>query len=257
MAARDHRQGTALALVSEPPARSPERQALADALSLLAERQRGLENCRTAIRAAEAMEAEAAGTLHVAQAALNQAKEDRAAEITAAAAAGAPVPSSDRQRLARQRVGEAEDELEAVRQSVASVRVPLEDWEYWNEHAADGVRTAVADVAATMLPDAVSAVMTAIKNAETCMRTAHLIYRASVDRRQGGPADEARRQTINDVQGLGNARWSIQDYSRGTAPDWLRAIGNLRTDPDAAFPELQTVTDLLPGEPGPGAAMRG
>ena len=256
MAARDHRQGTALALVSEPSARSPERQALADAIDLLAERQRGLENCRAAIRAAESMEAEAAGALRVAQAELNQAKEDRAAEITAAASAGAAVPSSARQRLARQRGGEAEDELEAVRQSVASVRVPQEDWEYWTEHAADGVRTAAADVAAVELPAAIAVAMTAIKNAETCVRTAQLIYQAAGDRRAITEADKQRQANMNGLTGLANGNWTTRDFSRGTAPNWLQAVARLRADPDAAFPELQTVTDLLPGEPGLGASMR-
>ncbi|MCJ2056849.1 hypothetical protein MKL09_09810 [Methylobacterium sp. J-048] len=256
MASRDHRQGTALVLVSEPPIRSVERQTLADALDLLAERQRGLENCRAAIRAAESMEAEAAGALHVAQADLNQAKEDRAAEITAAAAAGAAVPSSDRQRLARQRVGEAEDELEAVRQSVASVRVPLEDWEYWTEQANDVVRTAVADVAATELPAAIAVAMTAIKNAETCVRTAQLIYQAGADRRSHDEADKQRQATMNGLNALANGNWTTRDFSRGTAPNWLQAVARLRTDPDTAFPELQAVADLLPGEPGPGASAR-
>ena len=257
MAARDHRQGTALALVSEPSVRSIERQALADALNLLAERQRGLENCRAAIRAAEAMEAEAAGALRTAQAELNQAKEDRAAEITAAASAGAVVPSSDRQRLARQRVGESEDELEAVRQSLGSVRVPLEDWEYWTEQAQDVVRTAVANVAAAELPAAIAVAVTAIKNAETCVRTAQLIYQASADRRSHVETDKQRQATMNGLNALASGAWTTRDFSRGTAPNWLQAVARLRTDPDAAFPELQTVTDLLPGEPGPGAAMRG
>lgn len=257
MAARDHRQATTLALVSEPKPRSPERQALADAITLLAERQRGLENCRAAIRAAEAMEADAAAVLTAAQADLDQAKESRAAEITAAASSGSVVPWSDRHRLARQRVGEAEDELDAVRQSVAMVRVPLEDWEYWTEQAQDCVRTAVADVAAVELPAAIAAATVAIKSAETCLRTADLIYRASADQRLAGSAGDGRREAMNAVLALGNARWSTADYSRGTAPDWLRAIQSLRTDPDAAFPELQHVVDLLPGEPGPGASMRG
>ena len=256
MAARDNRQGTALALVSEPQARSPERQALADALALLAERQRGLENCRAAIRAAEAMEAEAVGALHVAQGDLNQAKEDRAAEITAAAAAGVAVPSSDRQRLARQRVGEAEDELEAVRQSLTSVRVPLEDWEYWTEQASDLVRTAAADVAAVELPAAIATALTAIKNAETCVRTAQLIYQAAGDRRSHGETDKRRQATMNGLNALANSTWTTRDFSRGTAPDWLQAVARLRTDPDARFPELQTVADLLPGEPGPSAQAR-
>lgn len=256
MAARDHRQGTALALVSEPPVRSPERQALADAISLLAERQRGLENCRAAIRAAESMETEAAGALRTAQAELNQAKEDRAAEITAAAASGSAVPSSDRQRLARQQVGKAEDELEAVRQSLASVRAPLEDWEYWAEQAADMVRTAAADVAAVELPAAIATAFTAIKNAETCVRTAQLIYQASGDRRVHGDADKQRQATMNSLNALANGTWTTRDFSRGTAPNWLQAVARLRTDPDATFPELQTVTDLLPGEPGPGAQVR-
>ncbi|MBY0255386.1 MAG: hypothetical protein K2X54_29045, partial [Methylobacterium organophilum] len=133
---------------------------------------------------------------------------------------------------------------------------PLEDWEYWTEQAADVVRTAVADVAAVELPAAIAAALMAIKNAETCVRTAQLIHHAAGDRRTFGDSDKQRQATMNSLNALSNSTWTTRDFSRGTAPDWLQAVARLRTDPDARFPELQTVKDLLPGEPGPGAPAR-
>ena len=97
---------------------------------------------------------------------------------------------------------------------------------------------------------------TAIKNAETCVRTAQIIYQAAGDRRSHGDVDKQRLATMNGLNGLANSTWTTRDFSRGTAPNWLQAVARLRTDPDARFPELQTVADLLPGEPGPGTQVR-
>lgn len=235
---------------SEPSLRSPERQALADAIAKAEEHRRGLDACRAAIQAAEAMEATAEAAVRNAQAEVAEAKSARAAEITAAAGAGQAVPSSDRQRLARQREVEAQDELEAVRASLEAVRAPLSDWEYWAENCAEKVRKAASDVAAAQVPDAIAVALRAIKNAEICVRSAYAAHRAAAD--VAGGQDLAMTSRINALLNFAGSNWEFRDPSRGDGPEWHRTVAALLTDPDVVLPAVREVADMVPGEPGPG-----
>ena len=243
------RQGVASA-IPEPLTRGPERQALAKAIATAEEHRKGLEACRAAIQAAEAMEAVAEAAVEAARTEVEQAKSDRAAEITAAAAAGQIVPPSVRQREARQREVEAQDELEAIRSSMAVVRAPLSDCEYWAQNSAERVGAAASRVVALRLPEAIAVAMKAIKNAEVCVRTAHAAYRAASS---GNPGDLNLTAQINVLNGMAGANWEYRDPNRGDAPDWRRALAELQENPDAPVPVIRDVADMSPGEPGPGA----
>ncbi len=244
------RRQEAVISASEPSLRSPERQALAEAIAKAEEHNKGLAACRAAIQAAEGMEATAEAALRDAQAEVEQAKASRAAEITAAAAAGQSVPSSDRQRLARQREVEAQDELEAVRSSLEAVRAPLSDWEYWAQNCAEKVRKAAADVATAQVPEAIAVALRAIKNAEVCVRSAYAAHSAVTD--VAGGQDQAMSARINALLNFVPGTWDYRNPSRGDGPEWNRAVAALLTDPDAPLPAVREVADMVPGEPGPG-----
>lgn len=237
----------------QPGDRSPERQRLAEAIKAATAARKRLDKGRQAVALAEEMEAKAQDALDLAREELQAAQEARAAEIATAATQGRVAAGGTRGRQARDAIAEAEDELEALRQALATVREPLDDLEYLVAKAEEEVRLAIVAVVGAELPAAIRAYEMALKHAAVSGRILYALRQLSFDQDHKLPPDVAAwREYANNLLGSFSVR-SLEhvETSLAPAPAWMMTAERLKTDPDAPFPEQLMLPDPLPGEPGP------
>jgi hypothetical protein len=115
--------------LTKPPARTPERQALADAIVRMDVASLALTAGRRAVERARDSVVKTEGALEGARGAATEAADQRASELAAAAATGKPAAMNATRKAARTALEDAELEAEAAATALAKLKSNLGDLE--------------------------------------------------------------------------------------------------------------------------------
>lgn len=239
----------ALKVVGDGGARSPERESLAAAIAEAAEYRATADATRAGVARARAMIADATARLDAANADAAKAREAHAERAITAASTGAPMVPDGSLRDARQRAGDATDDLEAAQAALAAVEASLEDEEYRERKSIERVGEA-ADLVLQAVPiegmlEEAARVQREVIEKRTVLLMLTAQYRQwksdGSHQRLYASNDELLVARISKFLGVGESLLPSTGNSPiyGESPaaqQWLQAREALLTDPDAVLP---------------------
>jgi hypothetical protein len=228
------RTTTKLRIVRKPPARSAEREKLAEAVANHAAATRGISNARAALARAVAFRTDAVARLEKAKVSVEKAKDKAVASAVGKAAGGAP--GADALRLARQAEIDATDALEVAREAIAECEEKLVQYEkdlQWAEpQLANAVdRVIAAECGASVLEEA--------RKLQEALFAKRLELRAMAmsGQMQGDLLADANRPLFDCMLPSGNGTpFSPQWRAHPAQLRWEQMRADLAKDADAETP---------------------
>jgi hypothetical protein len=227
-------------------ARSPERQALADAIEAVAQAERAEENGRAAV--ARAVELVNAGTAKLAEAsaAVVAAKERHTAAVASAIGKGTAVPAGTL-KSARAAEADAEDDLAAATAALEQLQTALADLEAETGRASVHVQAAINAVLAEVAPGLVASIAQHRSQLVALLSIAWFV-RSRGSERHGSTFQSSEIPALRRPLAAATAEIDpqIQVGTGAWGPDaalahpviarWQQVVAALRTDPDAPLP---------------------
>jgi hypothetical protein len=237
---------TVHAIKQTPPARSPERQALAAAIEAHAEAKRAAEAGREAVARAEALAIAAGSRLASANADVGRAKERHTADVAAAVAAGHAIPTSAL-RSARADAQTKQDDLDALTAALEQLQTQLAELEAQASRSELAVEAAINAVLAPRGSQFARDLVA--RRSESLALLAHLCFiRDRGGERRGDIFSPIRELSaplanvtpeIDRVLGLGVTYQDMEAARAHAAVEALQeACAAMRADPDAPLPPL-------------------
>lgn len=163
--------------VPSEPQRSPERQALADAIAERDLQQKRVADAQAAVERVEQLVRAAETKLTQASGAAKSAREQRSERIAEAARSNTPLPSGSGSRAAIQHELECADELEAAKRAAQISRQTCEAVRQSLTEAEVGIAHAAEDVLRSLDANAMLAEMEATQHRLVALRLMHRFYR--------------------------------------------------------------------------------
>jgi hypothetical protein len=219
--------------------RSPEREALATAITSAADAERTADRGRVAVARATELVAELESKLAVAVSSVARAREHQGRRVAAAVSSGRVMPASV-MRAARDAELEAEDALESALAAVEQLRTRLTDFEDESRRAALNVEAAVnavLGVAAAPLIEEFERIKSELPKRQSALH--YIRMRAFVDRVEipalAAPLAEISPRIEQAIE-IGLHFHPVAADQHPVAERWRQACAALRSDADAALP---------------------